>query len=207
MKNKKLKRTAMFVGIFLGAILLTFVLGTLFRAPVDSDYDITTATIESTTMPAETTMIEETTTAESTIENTTTESGTTQPATTTSTMAMPSTRPPATTTIPPATTRAPTITSRVTTTTRPPVTTARPTTRTTTTRPATTTIATNTLIAYAVNHGRSIGLVFRPQLTSGGVAVGATQAQVRARLDGARAAGAREFNVWSQGGTIFIATR
>jgi len=51
-------------------------------------------------------------------------------------------------------------------------------------------------------------MTYRPQLTQGGVGIpNATLQQVRARLDQARAAGAREFNVWAQGNTIFIATR
>ncbi|MCL2532325.1 MAG: hypothetical protein FWE40_09295 [Oscillospiraceae bacterium] len=206
MKNKKLKRTAMFVGIFLGAILLTFVLGTVFRSSPDVELEYTTMTAESTTTSAETTTIEETTTAESTIETTTTES-----AGTTATTTIPSTtRTPATTTRPLASTTTTTrviTTTRPATTTRPPTTTTRPTT--TTTHPPTTTTTTQpaNLLAFAIDYGRSIGLIFRPQLTSGGVAVGASQAQIRARLDQARAAGAREFNVWQVGNTIFIATR
>jgi len=148
-----------------------------------------------------------------TTEPTTTQLTNTTPQQPTQHPLQPPTRPPVTTQPPnptPATTRpqtTATLPSATTTrtTTRPPTTTTRP---PTTTRPQTQpTQPANTLLEYAINYGRIIGLTYRPQLTSGGVAVGATQAQVRARLDQARATGAREFNVWAQGNTIFIATR
>ena len=114
-----------------------------------------------------------------------------RPATTRSsstTRAASTTKPPAATTRRPTTTRAPS-TSRQTTTT------AKPTT------------AADTLITYGINYGKNIGLTYRPQLTQGGEAVsGATQAQIRAKLDQAKAAGATQFNVWRQGGAVYIAT-
>jgi len=138
-----------------------------------------------------------------------------------------------TTTSRPATTRTKTTTRAPVTTTRVAITTTRPTTRasTTTTKPPTTTTRTTTtrphtttrspitttispadsLVAYGVDYGKSIGLTYRPQLTQGGQAIpGATQQQIRDRLDQAKAAGAKEFNVWSERSangiqTIYIA--
>jgi hypothetical protein len=70
----------------------------------------------------------------------------------------------------------------------------------TTTRPATTTTAaSDSLIAYGINYGKSIGLTYRPQLTQGGEAIpGAAQQQLRGKLDQAKASGAKEFNLWSE---------
>jgi len=63
------------------------------------------------------------------------------------------------------------------------------------------------MITYGITYGKSIGLSYRPQLTQGGEAVqSATQQAIRARLDQAKAAGATQFNVWQQGGTIYVAT-
>ena len=107
------------------------------------------------------------------------------------------------TTARPTTTRAPTTTKR-------PTTTARPTT--TTARPPTTTSAADSLIAYGIDYGKSIGLTYRPQLTQGGEAIsGATQQAIRTKLDQAKSAGATEFNIYSvrQGNTqtIYIITK
>jgi len=55
-------------------------------------------------------------------------------------------------------------------------------------------------------------MTYRPQLTQGGEAIsGATQQAIRAKLDQAKASGAKEFNVYSvrQGNTqtIYIITK
>jgi len=224
LKNKKLKQTAIFIGIFLAAILLTFVFVRLFRPPPLPE-EPTTAAAEETTAWEESTAGEESTTEPP--EWSTEPTAASTPTTATRSQA-PTARPPGTarppaagttaapprTTVPPATARAPATTARPpattarttaaqpttarapATTTRPP-TTARP--PATTARPPTTTTAADSLIAYGVDYGKSAGLTYRPQLTQGGEAVtGATQQAVRAKLDQAKAAGKTEFNVWSE---------
>jgi len=107
------------------------------------------------------------------------------------------------------TTPAPQRTTTPSTTTGEPATTARP---PTTTRLPTTTAATganDSLIAFGVDYGKSIGLTYRPQLTQGGKAADATQQQIRDMLDRAKAVGATQFNLWAErqsgGYTIYIA--
>ena len=208
MRNKKLKQTAIFIGIFLAAILLTFIFVRIFRPPPAPEepttIETTTAEIETTTALEESTAEEEssTTNPESTIvpitvtvPGTTTRIITTTQRTTTRTTATPPR-----TTVPPTTTRAPATTTTTTrpATTRAPTTTTRP---STSTRPPTTTTTAavhDSLIAYGVDYGKSIGLTYRPQLTEGGEAIpGAMQQQIRAKLDQAKASGAREFNIYS----------
>jgi len=211
MKNKKLKQTAIFIGIFLAAILLTFIFVRVFRPPPAPEeptiIETTTAEIETTTAWEYPTTAEEdsTTNPESTIVPVTvTVPGTTTRDTTPTTRT--STR---TTSAPPRTTASPSTTRASATTTKPLVTTTRTTTRTTTTRPSTTTTRTTTtqttttnasdsLIAFGIDYGKSIGLTYRPQLTQGGEVVGATQQQIRDKLNQAKAAGATQFNVWAE---------
>ena len=190
-------------------ILVAAILFSIFVVPKNRDIPAA----------AETTTAEETTTmAESTADETTTDwfgmdwttaldnettAATTAPTTHTTQHTTTKATPPRTTTaVPrPATTRPPS-TTRAVSTTKPPVATTR---RPTTARATTT--AADTLITYGISYGKSIGLTYRPQLTQGGEAVqSATQQAVRTRLDQAKAAGAAQFNVWRQGGAVYIAT-
>ncbi|MCL2530714.1 MAG: hypothetical protein FWE40_00960 [Oscillospiraceae bacterium] len=178
-----------------GAAILGVILFMIFIVPRDRDIPVDDETTV-TEVTESTTQAEETTSTGYTDDWPDVEWITEPDATVPVTTSPPSTqRPPQATAQPPATTTRPP--SPATTTTRP---------TTSTTRPPTTTQPAN-LLAFAVDYGRSIGLTFRPQLTSGGVAVGASQAQVRARLDSARAAGHSQFNVWQVGNSIFIATQ
>jgi len=216
LKNKKLKQTAIFIGIFLAAILLTFIFVRVFRPPLAPEEP--TSTVETTTTWEESTSEEEssTTNPESTIVPATDSVPTTtaRDTATTSRSTARTTATPPRTTIPPTTTRAPAITTKAPATTTRPTTTRAPTTTTrpptTTTRPSTTTTVSDSLIAYGIDYGKSIGLTYRPQLTQGGEAVGATQQAIRDKLGQAKAAGATQFNVWAErrstGYTIYIST-
>jgi hypothetical protein len=94
----------------------------------------------------------------------------------------------------------PTTTKRPQTTTHPPTTTTK--------SPTITGNPTDSLIAYGVDYGKSIGLTYRPQLTQGGIAIsGATQQAIRDRLNQAKSAQATEFNVWREGTAIHISTK
>jgi len=219
LKDKKLKRTAIFIGIFAAVILLSIIFMRVFRPPPEPEPlfpttgEITSTTEEeSTTEPPEGTT--EPTTA--TMPDTTTCTATAATARTSAVAARTTTEASR-----PATTRAPSITTRApVTTTKPSATTTRTTTRsttttrqtTTTTRQTTTTSAADSLIANGIDYGKSIGLTYRPQLTQGGEAIsGATQQAIRAKLDQAKAAGARQFNIWTErqangSQKIFIAT-
>ena len=226
MKNKKLKQTAIFIGIFLAAILLTFVFVRLFRPLPEPEepttIETTTAAEESTTAWEGPTTEEEnsTTNPESSIApvtvtmpgTTTRNITTTQRTTTRTTAAPPRTTIPPTTTHAPATTASPPATTTRTTTsattaTRPFTTTRPP---TTTNKPPTTTSAGDSLIAFGIAYGKSMGLTYRPQLTQGGEAIGASQQAIRDKLNQAKAAGATQFNVWAEqrptGYTIYICT-
>ena len=214
LKNKKLKQTAIFIGIFAAVILGSILFMRIFRPPPEPE-PLFPTTGETTTMEEPTTVWEASTAEEeSTAEPlegttepttvsipTTTHSTTTTRRTTTKASAAPprttsAARPPATTTR--TTTRAPTTTKRPTTTARP----------STTARPPATTNAADSLIAYGIDYGKSIGLTYRPQLTQGGTAVsGATQQAIRNRLDQAKTARATEYNVWREGNTIYISTK
>ena len=227
LKDKKLKRTAIFIGIFAAVILLSIIFMRIFRPPpepeplfpttgeITSTTEESTAEEESTTEPPEwtteptTATMPDMTTRITTATRTTTRNSTAATRTTTAAPRPATTRAPATTTRAPATTTKPPATTtrtttRATTTTR---TTTRPTTTrppTTTARPPTTTSAADSLIAYGIDYGKSIGLTYRPQLTQGGEAIsGATQEAIRGKLDQAKASGAKEFNVYStrQGNT------
>ena len=225
LKNKKLKRTAIFIGLFLAAILLTFIIASIFRSPPEPDPDAETTVVEETTTAWEESSTEEENTTtqfewitEPTTTTVTTTTRSTASSNRTSTTQSTATKP---TAAPPRTTAPPTTTRASVTTTKPPETTTRTTTRTTTTtrsttttrptttttRPPTTTNITDSLIAFGVNYGKSIGLTYRPQLTQGGEAISnATQQAIRAKLDQAKAFGATEFNIYSvrQGNTQTI---
>ena len=193
-------------------ILVAAILFSVFVLPRNRDIPV----VEETTAEKTTTMVE------STADETTTDwfglDWTTEPAvetTAATTAAAPRTTTKAT--LPHTTTTAShPVTTRAASATKPPATTTRrpvpsttshssTTTRsTTTTRP--TTSAADSFITYGINYGKSMGLTYRPQLTQGGEAVsGTTQQAIRARLDQAKAVGATQFNVWRQGGAVYIA--
>jgi len=237
LKDRKLKRTAIFIGIFAAVILGSIIFMRIFRPPPEPEPlfpttgEITSMTEETTTEEESTTEPPEWITEPTTVSMTDTAAGVApgRTATTVRTTARTNTAVARTTTVAPrpATTRAPTTTTRApVTTASPPATTMRTTTRATTTksrttirpptttrtttttaRPPTTTSAADSLIAYGIDYGKSIGLTYRPQLTQGGEAVsGATQQAIRSKLDQAKESGTKEFNIYSvrQGSTQTI---